>query len=84
MWACLEALACLASARGEIERAMRVYGAAQTLRDKVGLRRSVFKQASVDAWLGRPGNYSDTLVADGRVMPLERAIELALGTGDMS
>jgi predicted ATPase/transcriptional regulator with XRE-family HTH domain len=80
---CLEALACLASARGDIDRAMRVYGAALALRDKVGLRRSVFKQASVDAWLGQR-NYTDALVAEGRAMPLERALELALATGDVS
>ena len=80
----LDALACLAAAHGDIERAIPVYGAAQTLRDKVGLRRSVFKQASVDAWLGNQLNHAGSLLASGRAMPLERAVELALAIGDLS
>jgi hypothetical protein len=61
---------------------MRVYGAAQAQRDKVGLRRSAFKQASVDAWLGDQLSHAGTLLATGRAMPLERAVELALAIGD--
>jgi tetratricopeptide (TPR) repeat protein len=80
----LDALACLAAARGDRDRAMRVYGAAQTLRDKVGLRRSAFKQGMVDAWLGDPLNHSDGLLAAGRAMTLECALELALGVANVA
>jgi len=80
----LDALACLAAARGDVERAMRVYGAAQAIRDKVGMRRSSFKQASVDAWLGDSVKQAGRLLAVGRAMPLELAVELALATADVS
>jgi tetratricopeptide (TPR) repeat protein len=80
----LDALACLAAARGDVERAMRVYGAAQALHDKVGMLRSAFKQASLDAWLGASVNNAGTLLAAGRAMPLERAVELALAIADLS
>ena len=80
----LDGLACLAAAHGDIERAIRVYGAAQALRDKLRTQRSAFKQALVDAWLAEPLSHADTPLAAGRAMSLERAVELALATADVA
>ena len=72
------------AANGDIERAMRVYGAAQAVHEKVGLRRSMFQQTLVDAWLGEPLRHAGTFPSAGWAMPLERAVELAVADGSAS
>ncbi len=82
---CLEGLAKVACAREQYERAARLFGAADTLRETIGHHRAPAAQADHDqrvsearAGLGEAA-FNDAW-AQGRAMALEQAIEYTLAT----
>jgi ATP/maltotriose-dependent transcriptional regulator MalT len=83
---CLEGLAAVAVARGEADRAARLLGAAQRLREGGGLAVYTYRpdralqegtMATARSRLGEPG--FEEARALGRAMTFERAVEYALG-----
>ena len=73
-------------ARGEFERAARLFGAASVLRDAIGLPLAAYERSLHEQWvtamraqLGEAG--LGAAFAAGRAMPLELAIAYALGGG---
>jgi hypothetical protein len=79
---CLEALATIAGAQGQPQRAACVYGVAEALRDAIGAplepsERARYDQsvAAVRAALG--GDAFAAAWAAGRAMPLEQALAYA-------
>jgi hypothetical protein len=82
----LEGLACISAAEGEAERAARLFGAAEALREAVGYQHTPEEDpwrgpylASARSRLGEEAR--EEALAEGRAMTLERAIAYALGEG---
>jgi predicted ATPase/DNA-binding SARP family transcriptional activator/DNA-binding CsgD family transcriptional regulator len=79
----LEGLACVAGARGKAERAARLFGAAVTLREAVGVEHNPAEQALREPYLDTARSQLDEAAwdeawAEGRVMSMEKAVEYAL------
>jgi hypothetical protein len=80
---CIKGLALVASAQKECERAARLFGAAEMLREDLGYRRSSWYQACHDEHFEYTRSALSEAVfmsalAEGRAMTLEQAIEYAL------
>jgi hypothetical protein len=85
--ASLEGLACVAAGQGEIERAARLWGAAQALSDETGAPLMQQRQALHDHYLSAilgQANATDFAAAwqRGLAMPLDQAVRYALGEDD--
>jgi non-specific serine/threonine protein kinase len=83
----LDGLACVAGAQGEVARAGRLFGAAEALREAVHKAVAFQHQLEVDTWRepylasarSRLGEAAwEEVLAQGRIMGLEQAIEYAL------
>ena len=84
---CLEGLAGVAAVRGQAERAARLWGAAQAIREDSGNLRSTTDQALYEPLLAKaraqlPEKTFAEYVAAGKAMPFSAAIALAGETGD--
>ena len=79
----LEGLACSASTSGEEERAARLFGAAEALREAEGYFQAPRERALREPFLGvaRSQLWQEAL-AQGRAMSLEEAVEYALSEGN--
>jgi hypothetical protein len=79
----LEGLACLAGAKRDAERAVRLWGAAQTLHETKGIPRDVDFLAEADARISavrsgmREEEWEEAL-REGRAMTLDEAVSYAL------
>ncbi|HEX5914658.1 MAG TPA: response regulator transcription factor, partial [Rubrobacter sp.] len=85
----LEGLACLAGARGDAERAARLWGAAQALHEAKGIPRDTDFLAEADARisavrLGMGEEAWEEAWRKGRAMTLDEAVEYALSEDDSS
>jgi non-specific serine/threonine protein kinase len=83
--ACLEGLAAAASARGEASRAVRLFGAADDLRERAGVTlpppHRVAHQPHLESARARlDSDTFQTAWAAGRAMPLDEAVAYALET----
>jgi hypothetical protein len=79
----LEGFACVAGARGDVERAARLWGAAQALHETKGILRDLDFLAEADARISavRSGMGEEAWEAawrSGRAMTLEEAVSYAL------
>ncbi len=82
---CVEGLACVASGRGQAERAARLFGAAEVLREAIGVallpaERADHERAVAAARAGVDEAAFAAAWAEGRTMRLEQAAEYALAT----
>jgi non-specific serine/threonine protein kinase len=82
---CVEGLACVASGRGQADRAARLFGAAETLRETIGVallpaERADHERAVAAARAGVDDGAFAAAWAEGRAMTLEQAAEYALAT----
>lgn len=80
---CFEAFAQLAAAQGQAERAVRLFAAAERLRETLGLRLSPADRPGYDRRLAQArGSLGEAAFvvawAQGQVMPVEQAIDYAL------
>jgi predicted ATPase/DNA-binding SARP family transcriptional activator/DNA-binding CsgD family transcriptional regulator len=80
---CLDGLACAAGARGEIERAAKMFGAAQALHEAVGYHQPPEELALREPYLlatrSRLGEASwEAAFSEGQRMTFEEAVEYAL------
>jgi len=79
----LEGFAAITEAQGYLDRATRLHGAAQALREAIGVPLPLVYQEEINRTLSTlkarlgPEHFSAILAA-GRGMPAERAVELAL------
>ena len=83
----LAGLAAVASLLGQPERAARLFGTVEALREESGIRLSPLRRAEYDRTVGGIRTHLDQATfaeawAKGRAMPLERAIVQALETKD--
>ncbi len=79
----MEGLACAAWARGEAERAARMFGAAQTLRETIGYEHAPREQALREPFLTAVRSRLDeasweAAFSEGHRMTFEEAVEYAL------
>jgi non-specific serine/threonine protein kinase len=79
----LEGLACLAGAKGEAERAARLWGAVQTLHETKGIPRDTDFLAEADARISAVRSSMgeeawEEAWRKGRVMTLDEAVSYAL------
>ena len=79
----LEGFACVAGARGDAERAARLWGAAQTLHETKGIRRDTDFLAEADARISavRSGLVEEAWEeawSKGRAITLDQAVSYAL------
>jgi predicted ATPase/transcriptional regulator with XRE-family HTH domain/Tfp pilus assembly protein PilF len=79
----LAALAGVAGSRGQLERAARLFGAADALREAIGITFDTPDQVEYDRSLEAtrarvPTELWERLWAEGKALPMERAIEYAL------
>jgi DNA-binding CsgD family transcriptional regulator len=79
----LEGLACIAASEGEVERAAKLFAAAQALREAVGYRHAPEEEALREPYLAttrsQVGEVAwEEALAQGRAIGLEEAIEYAL------
>jgi predicted ATPase/Tfp pilus assembly protein PilF/DNA-binding XRE family transcriptional regulator len=79
----LAALAGVAGSRGQLERAARLFGAADALREAISITFDTPDQVEYDRSLEAtraqvPTELWDRLWAEGKALPMERAIEYAL------
>jgi non-specific serine/threonine protein kinase len=82
---CVEGLACVASGRGQAERAARLFGAAEVLREAIGVallpaERADHERAVAAARAGVDEAAFAMAWGHGRAMTLEQAAEYALAT----
>jgi predicted ATPase/DNA-binding CsgD family transcriptional regulator len=84
----LEGLACVVGTKGEAERAAKLFGAAQALREAVGYPQSPSQRAVQEPYLvaarSRLGETWEAALAEGRAMELEEAVEYALSEEELS
>jgi predicted ATPase/DNA-binding CsgD family transcriptional regulator/Tfp pilus assembly protein PilF len=85
----LEGLACISGAKGEAERAARIFGTAQALRESVGYRHTPEEDALREPYLATARSQVEEeaweeALAQGRAMGLEEAIEYALSAEEPS
>ena len=83
----LDGLACVAETEGDAERAARLFGAAEALREEVGWPLAPEEEALKDPYLGAARSQLDEASwegawAEGRAMSFEEAVSHALGEGD--
>jgi predicted ATPase/DNA-binding CsgD family transcriptional regulator len=83
----LGGLACVAGARGETGRAARLFGAAQKLRELMGLRQELGDRALQEPFLAAARSRLDdasweAAFAEGSAMSFESAVEYALAIED--
>src|SRR5262249_44061013 len=83
--ACLELLAGLSTAQGELDRAARLFGAAEALRESLGAPLSPVERVEYDRHIALlrsqlPGDALASAWAAGRALPLDEAITFALET----
>jgi predicted ATPase/DNA-binding SARP family transcriptional activator/DNA-binding CsgD family transcriptional regulator len=79
----LEGLACVVGSKGEAERAARLFGAAEALREAVGYQHAPEEGALREPYLATTRSRLDERVweaawAEGRGMSMEQAVEYAL------
>ena len=79
----LEGLACISAAEGTSERAARLFGATEALREAVGYQYIPEEDAWREPYLAAARSQLDEAAwdkawAEGRAMPMEQAIEYAL------
>jgi predicted ATPase/DNA-binding CsgD family transcriptional regulator len=76
---CLEGLACAAEARDETERSARLFGAAEALRETLGVPQPPAERALREPYLTSAGARRDEAPwQEGRRMVFEEAVEYAL------
>jgi DNA-binding NarL/FixJ family response regulator len=85
----LEGLACISGAGGEAERAARLFGAAERLREAVGDKHTPEEAALQGPYLATARSQLDEVAwqaawAEGRAMSMEEAIEYALSKDEPS
>ena len=84
----LEGLACAVGAKGEAERAAKLFGAAQALREAVGYQQPPSARAVQEPYLvaarSRLEETWEAALAEGRAMELEEAVEYALSEEELS
>ena len=84
----LEGLACAVGTKGEAERAAKLFGAAQALREAVGYPQPPSERAVQEPYLvaarSRLEETWEAALAEGRAMELEEAVEYALSEDDSS
>jgi DNA-binding CsgD family transcriptional regulator len=84
----LEGLACAVGTKGEAERAAKLFGAAQALREAVGYQQPPSERAVQEPYLAaarsRLEETWEAALAEGRAMELEEAVEYALSEDDSS
>jgi tetratricopeptide (TPR) repeat protein len=83
MVACLEGMACLATTEGRLERAGRLWGAAEAQREALGIPLPPGKRAEYEPYLTAARAQADSHVwqsawPEGRQLLLEEAVEYAL------
>jgi non-specific serine/threonine protein kinase len=82
----LECFAFIAKAQEQVERALRLLGAAEALRERINIamtppERVDYEREIADLKAHVPANEFASLWAEGRSMSIEKAIEYALGNG---
>ena len=82
----LESFAFIAHARQDSGRAARLYGAAEALRERIGIAMTPIEQSEYDGEIARLREGVDAKALaeawkDGRAMILEQAVAFALETG---
>ena len=85
----LEGLACAVGTKGEAQRAAKLFGAAQALREAVGYPQPPGERAVQEPYLLAARSRLDeatweAALAEGRAMDLEEAVEYALSEDDSS
>jgi predicted ATPase/DNA-binding CsgD family transcriptional regulator len=84
----LEGLACAVGAKGEAERAAKLFGAAQALREAVGYPQPPSQRAVQEPYLvaarSRLEETWEAVLAEGRAMELQEAVEYALSEEELS
>jgi predicted ATPase len=85
----LEGLACSAASGGEAQRAARLFGAAQALREAAGYHQRPRERSLREPYLTIARSGSDegaweTAFAEGQGMSFEEAVEYALSTEELS
>jgi len=85
----LEGLACSAASRGEVQRAARLFGTAQALREAVGHHQTSRERSLREPYFtiacARPDEAAwDTAFAEGQAMSFEEAVEYALSVEELS
>ena len=75
---CLEGLGKIAVTQNDFERAARLFGAAEALREKMGTPIPPLQRGEYDAHVQRLGNEFESSWSQGREMTMEQAVELAL------
>jgi predicted ATPase/DNA-binding CsgD family transcriptional regulator len=84
----LEGLACAFGTKGEAERAAKLFGAAQALREAVGYPQPPSERAVQEPYLvaarSRLEETWEAALAEGRAMELEEAVEYALSVEEPS
>ncbi len=85
----LEGLACAVGTKGETERAAKLFGAAQGLREAVGYQKSLSERAVQEPYLVASRSRLEEAAweaafAEGRTMELEEAVEYALSEEEPS
>jgi predicted ATPase/DNA-binding CsgD family transcriptional regulator len=84
----LEGLACAVGPKGEAERAAKLFGAAQALREAVGYQKSPNERAVQEPYLeaarSRLEELWEAACAEGRTMAFEEAVEYALSEEEPS
>jgi non-specific serine/threonine protein kinase len=80
---CLEGFACIAARCADPERAMRLAGAAAGIRETMGRPQPQWSRRLQEEWIGEArqllGPAADLAWHDGRMLPAERSVSLALG-----
>jgi len=81
----MEGAAALAAARGQADRALKLFGAASAIRDEINAPGSAVDLARLERYLAHSrevmGERASESLATGRKLSLERAVALALGEG---
>jgi DNA-binding NarL/FixJ family response regulator len=81
-------LACTVGTKGEAERAAKLFGAAQALREAVGYQQPPSERAVQEPYLvaarSRLEESWEAALAQGRAMELEEAVKYALSADDSS
>jgi hypothetical protein len=85
----LEGLACYAASGAEVQRAARLFGVAQALREAVGYQQSPKERSLREPYLAvarsRLGEAAwETAFAEGQAMSFEEAVEYALSVDELS
>jgi hypothetical protein len=78
----LDGMACLAARRGSMERALRLAGAASSIRETIGAVHSPFSQRLLDDWLAQArtslGDAAERAWDEGARLSEDAALALAI------